>query len=508
MKQPLVCMTLTGKTLSENAETVKRYSRYIDMVEIRADYLDEEECLHVKRFPDMINIPCVLTIRRRIDGGLFTSGESSRTMLFARALAFAAKSRKKNFAYVDFEDDFYVPSLQDAALAFGIKVIRSFHDMNNPVLNIKAQCAAMRKTGYEIPKIAFMPKTLSDVTNLFREAETMTDSDHILLAMGPLGLPTRILASKLNSYLTFVSPKETLQNTSNIGHIDPVTLSTVYQFSQINEDTEIFGVTGWPLTKTRSPEIHNAGYAHQNMNKVFIPLRSQTIEDALLFAEQVGVKGFAVTVPFKEQVIGFLSDIDEETKKIGACNTIKRTDDGWIGRNTDAGGFRQSLEEFLGVKKLRRKKVAIIGAGGAARAIAYVIKAMGAKACIFNRTVAHAKKLADVYGFKYAPLEPRSLDILENFSDIIIQTTTVGMNATEKSNEHNDPIYFYRFRGDEKIFDIIYTPEITPVMARAKEAGCAICNGMKMLEYQGHRQFKFFTGADYSVSSDINTGNV
>lgn len=501
MKRPLICLTLTGKTLAENAAILSRYRNYVDIAELRADYLDEDECLSIRKFPSMVNVPCVLTIRRKIDGGQFESGEINRTLLFGRALAFAADSSDKNFAYVDFEEDFHVPSLQDAALAFGIKIIRSFHDMKNPVYNIKQRCDAMRKTGFEIPKIAFMPHTLSDVTNLFYQAEHMTEYDHILCAMGPLGTPSRILAHKLNSYLTYISPVETQSNMMQIGHLDPVTLNDVYHFKNLNKDTEIFGVVGWPLLKTRSPEIHNAGYDAHNMNRIFIPVRSETIDDALAFANQVGIRGFAVTVPFKEKVIPHLAEIDEETSEIGACNTIMRYNSGWIGRNTDAGGFRQSLEEFLGIKKLRGKKVAIIGAGGAARAIAYVIKQMGGKACIFNRTVAHAKKLAEQYGFKYAMLEPRSLDMLESYSDIIIQTTSVGLNATESSNETNDPIYFYRFRGTEKVMDIIYTPEITPIMVRAKEAGCTICNGLKMLQYQGHRQFKFFTGSDYEVAS-------
>lgn len=500
MKRPLICLTLTGKTLAENASTLNRYKNYVDLAELRADYLEEDECLSIRKFPSMISVPCVLTIRRKIDGGVFTSGEINRTLLFSRALAFAADGNGKNFAYVDFEEDFHVPSLQDAALAYGIKIIRSYHDMNNPVYNIRQRCDAMRKTGYEIPKIAFMPHTLSDVANLFYQADQMTDYDKILCAMGPLGTPSRILAYKLNSFLTYVSPEETQANTQQIGHLDPVKLNTVYNFKKLNDETEIFGVLGWPLVKTRSPEIHNAGYKEHNMNRVFIPVRSESVEEALSFALQIGIKGYAVTVPFKEKVFSSLAETDEATREIGACNTVFRHNSGWAGRNTDIGGFRQALEEFLGAKKLNRKKVAIIGAGGAARAVAYAIKQMGGKACILNRTVSHAKKLADQYGFKYASLDPRSSDILESYSDIIIQTTSVGMNATRSSDESTDPIYFYHFRGTEKVFDIIYTPEITPIMARAKEAGCDVCNGLAMLEYQGHRQFKIFTGVDYMKS--------
>ena len=160
MNQPLICMTLTGKTLEEDLKLVKRYEKHIELVELRVDYLDEDEQLIVRRFPSMIRLPCILTIRRDIDGGLFNGGEFARTNLFGRALAFANQDRAKNFAYVDFEEDFNIPSIQDAALAFGVKIIRSYHNMKEPVYNLKELCDRMRKTGYEIPKIAFKPRKL------------------------------------------------------------------------------------------------------------------------------------------------------------------------------------------------------------------------------------------------------------------------------------------------------------------------------------------------------------
>ena len=137
MSQPLVCMTLTGTTLEENIALVKKYEKFIDLVELRVDYLNEDEQLYVRRFPSLIHQPCILTIRRDIDGGRFTSGEFSRTNLFARALAFANQDRAKNFAYVDFEDDYHIPSIQDAALAFDVKIIRSYYALHNPIYKIK-----------------------------------------------------------------------------------------------------------------------------------------------------------------------------------------------------------------------------------------------------------------------------------------------------------------------------------------------------------------------------------
>ncbi len=497
MNQPLICMTLTGKSLEENVRLVKKYDKHIDIVELRVDYLNEEEQLYARRFPALVRQPCILTIRRDVDGGQFSGGEFSRTNLFGRALAFADPDKRKNFAYVDFEEDYQIPSIQDAAMAFGVKIIRSYHDMSDAVTNLRERSDAMRKTGYEIPKIAFMPKSLSDVANLFNEGSLMTNYDHILVAMGAEGLPSRILASLTNSYLTYVSPQEFLGNTNGIGHIDPLLLNELYNFRNINNETQLFGITGWPLQKTSSPVLHNNGYRNLGLNAVYLPIRSTLVSEALNFAEQIGMKGLSVTIPFKESVLYYLSEQTPEVIQIGACNTVVRKNNKWIGYNTDEYGFRRALEEFLGGQKLRRQKVALIGAGGAAKAAAYVLKQMGAKVCIFNRTMDHAQQLAEKYGFAYCLLDPNCVETLDEYSNLIIQTTSVGMNADGISNKDNDPIYFYNFRGNELLFDMIYTPAITPVMKRASLAGCRNCNGYKMLEYQAYMQFKLFTGYDY-----------
>ena len=497
MSQPLICMTVTGTTLAEDVELVKKYEKYIDIVELRADYLNEDEQLQARKFPAMISHPCILTIRRDIDGGKYNSGEFSRTNLFARALAFADQNKSKNFAYVDFEEDYEIPSIQEAAQAFGIRIIRSCHNMNGTVLNLKERCDKMRKTGLEIPKIAFKPDNLSDVVNMFKQGSEI-DYEHIFCAMGPQGFPSRVLSAFSNSYLTFVSPQEVIANTTTIGHIDPVTLNNVYNFKAINKGTRIFGITGWPLLKTSSPEIHNSGYKKQNLNAVYIPIRTPEIVQAISFADKMGVGGLSVTIPHKEDVIPYLAEQSQEVVQIGACNTIVRGVNGWSGYNTDAPGFKRALEEFLGDYKIKRKKVAVIGAGGAAKAIIYALKQMGARVCIFNRTISTARAIAEKYGFEYCALDPENVDILDEYSNLIVQTTSVGM-TTDKPVEHDDPIWFYDFNGNEMLFDIVYKPEITPVMKRASIAGCKVCNGYKMLEYQAYEQYKLFTGKDYQL---------
>ena len=499
LQRPLICLCLTAKTLEEDAELANRYSHYIDLVELRVDFLDEDERLNVREFPAMIDLPCILTIRRVSDGGQYQEGEASRTMLFARALAFAETDARKNFAYVDFEEDFHVPSLQDAALAFGTRIIRSFHDMKNPVKNLKERLNAMRTTGFEIPKIACMPHSLADVTEFFKEARQLSGTEQILCAMGPMGFPTRILAGTMHSYLTYTTAKELLDkmvvgNGLGIGHVDPKTLNDIYHFRQLEKETVLFGITGYPLKVTSSPKMHNKKFEMNGMNAVFIPFPAQTAQDAFTFAKTLNVKGFSVTIPHKEDIMALLDEVDADVQKIGACNTVVNDHGVWKGYNTDAPGFSKALLEFTGLKNLKGKKVAIIGAGGASRAIAFAIHQLGAKACVFNRTISRARTVAERFGFAYATLGAESLEKLHEYSEIIVQTTSKGMGSDEKPNQDNDPLYFYDFDGTELLYDIVYVPEVTPVMAHAQEAGCKVCNGLTMLQYQGDEQFALYKG--------------
>ncbi len=489
-----ICLVLTAPTLKEDLALVELYRPWIDLVELRVDCLTQDERLHFRRFPEAANIPCILTIRRNTDGGKFLEGEGSRIALMARGLAFADTDRRKNFAYVDLEEDLQVPSIEEAARAFGTRIIRSVHNMTEPETRIKERVQKLRRTNDEIAKIAFMPRSLSDVTNLFREAKHCTGMEYILIAMGPFGLPSRVLAPVLGSLITFASAEETTRNAQNsLGQLDPVTLNEIYHIRSITEKTSIYGVTGNPLAATSSPLIHNKGYLKQKIDAVYLPIKAETIEESLAFAEETGIKGLSVTFPFKESVLPWLDQISAQTGEIGACNTILRHENVWHGYNTDAPGFSRALQEFLGKETLSGMKVSIIGAGGAGRAVANAVKELGAKACVFNRTTDKARELAHKYNFKWASLDAASRPMLESWSDIIIQTTNVGMSP----DTDGDPLDFYSFSGREAVYDIIYHPEKTKMLKRAEKAGCRICNGYSMLKNQAWLQYKLFTGEEY-----------
>ena len=488
---PKICLVLTENTIDKNIQLIERYRPWIDIVELRADFLDPQELLHIRTFPNIAHIPVILTVRRLLDGGQFRGGEGSRITLFARGLAFADTDPLNNFAYLDLESDVQAPSLEEAAQAFNIGIIRSVHSIKTPIKDIAAKIREIRRTDEEIVKIAYKADSLADVTALFKQAPQF-NGQNILIAMGKYGIPSRILAAKLGSPLMYTMPREyIIQHHLEQEFIDPITLNELYHFRTINDKTSIYGVVGTDTTRSLSPAIHNSGFARKNINAVYIPISAADSQEAIAFADCTGIAGLSVTYPFKFDIIPFLDSIGPASTACGAVNTVLFDGSKRRGFNTDIDGFSRALQEFLKVRSLRFKHVAIIGTGGAAHAIANAVHLLHGKACVFGRSAEKAKQLAERYNFRWAVLDLASVHILKKYSDIIIQATSVGMHEGE------DPLEFYSFSGAEKVFDVIYTPEKTALLKRAEAAGCDICNGYDMLRYQAYKQFELFTGGSY-----------
>jgi 3-dehydroquinate dehydratase/shikimate dehydrogenase len=281
------------------------------------------------------------------------------------------------------------------------------------------------------------------------------------------------------------------------GQLDPKKLSCLYQFHKIKADTKIFAVTGYPLKTPLSPQFFNTVFGVEQIDAVHIPIPSDSIKSGLHLAEEINLCGFSVLVPYKEQAFSCVNNVSKEAASIGACSIIVRNAEaGWTGHNTDALSFSASLLAFLGRNNFRRLKITIIGAGGSARAIASEVYRMKGKALILNRTVARARALAELYNFAWAGLDSRGANMMEKYSDLIIQASSVGSS----SNINADPIDFYKFSGREIVMDIIYMPEKTICLERAERAGCRILGGKEMLLRQLRHHYTYFTGKEFPPS--------
>ncbi|MDR1929247.1 MAG: shikimate dehydrogenase [Treponema sp.] len=487
-----ICLCLTGETLAGNLEVLDKYRKYVDVAELRVDFLDPDERFFIRSFPEQAGLPVILTIRRTIDGGRFNNGEGSRVTLLSRGLAFAEEDRRKNFAYVDLEEDLDVPGLEEAARTFGTRIIRSFHDLKG-VNNITERIRSLRRVGDEIVKAAVMPQSLEDVQKVYRAAKENGDMEKILLCMGPFGYSTRILADYMGSYLSYTTPRGENMPSAAPGQMDPRELVELYRFREINARTKIVGIVGFPLKTTYSPLIFNTVFSHEKIDAVYVPFPASRLEHFLSLAEELKAAGVSVTIPYKEAVIPYLGSSSETVKAVGACNTIVFDGTAWNGYNTDTYGFSESLLTFIGRRHLRGLKITVLGAGGAARAAAAEIYRLKGNCLILNRSAPRARELALPYQFKWGGLDAQGLDIMEKYSDIIVQTTPVGTFP----NVDDDPLESYHFKGREMVMDMIYNPEKTAFLRRAEAAGCAVLNGFDMLIRQAKHQFQFFFRRDF-----------
>ncbi len=267
---------------------------------------------------------------------------------------------------------------------------------------------------------------------------------------------------------------------------------------KIDGRTKVCALIGDPVEHTLSPLIHNSFSESEGVDAVYTAFRVKKgeVREALEGAFALGIQGFNVTVPHKEAVMPYLSDIDPAAYEIGAVNTLVRGENGYKGYNTDALGIMREIKE-LGID-IKGKRAIMLGAGGAANAVLHALYSLGMTgAFILNRSVEKAeKKFGDDKRNVILPLE-KSGDIPgKNY--FCVQCTSVGLEPDVDSSPIEDPSFFKKISS---AVDIIYKPYETKCMKLVRENGGQAENGLKMLIYQAAESFKLFHGVDLSEES-------
>jgi 3-dehydroquinate dehydratase/shikimate dehydrogenase len=490
----MLCLTLTGSTLVEDRAQVAKNRKWISVAELRLDYLSPSEQEEASVFPSMVDVPVILTFRRVSDGGLCTIGERQRLQILYNAA-------KGDFAYIDLEDDLKKSDLKVKVSPSGekidfeaylrmrsIRIIRSYHDFEKVPADIYGRISRLAAKG-DIPKIAVTPKSMIDVISLFKvQQELQGIHEKIIIGMGEFGICTRILYRRCGSMLTFCTDGSGSESPAP-GLLDARTMSELYHSDRLDERTHVYGIIGNPIAQTSSPRIHNPGFDAIHYNAVYVPFLVDSVRAFFKLAEMLHIHGFSVTVPHKRDVQPYLGRITREVKQIGACNTVTRIQNMWKGTNTDYYGFLVPIADRIAEKSIRNALV--IGAGGASRAVIWALHNHGIKVTVINRSLDHAKAIAQETMSAY--------DVLENCSrysgkmDLVVQTTNVGMAPLEEM----DPVPGLRFTGKEMVYELIYHPAETVFLKRAIAAGCTVVRGKDMLMEQGKLQFEAFTGYHY-----------
>jgi 3-dehydroquinate dehydratase/shikimate dehydrogenase len=278
------------------------------------------------------------------------------------------------------------------------------------------------------------------------------------------------------------------------GQLDPEMLKEIYRWGEMDPYFALYGFIGnSSVVGSFSPGIHNRGFSAAHIQAICVPLPIDDLKHFFTLTDTLNLRGFSVTAPFKEKILPYLTEHSPAVEAVGACNTVVRTTRGWVGYNTDYSGFERDVLRFLNLRTLKGIKACVVGAGGAACAVTYALKTLGAKVCVINRTMAKAKELAGRYGFLWSGFNERAVELLSRYNDLIVQTTSVGMEG----GPQGDPLEFYEFDGNESVYETIYRPSETSLLARAREAGCRVSNGLGMLYEQTKEQFELFTGHTY-----------
>jgi shikimate dehydrogenase len=251
--------------------------------------------------------------------------------------------------------------------------------------------------------------------------------------------------------------------------------------------SDFVGILGWPVQYSLSPVIHNAAFRALGLDWVYLlwPVPPEDLAAAVAGLKTLGAAGANVTMPHKESVATHLDDLSGDARTAGAVNTIQRTGSGLVGHNTDIDGFRQLLVNDAGFHP-GGKRVLILGAGGAARAVVVALGELDASDIkIAGRSEERARGVASLGSVDVLSWDDASAAASE--ADLIVNATPLGM-------EGENPLPSVRWRAEQCVVDLVYSPPVTPLIAAARRAGADAWGGLGMLVNQAAASFRIWTG--------------
>ncbi len=501
MNDGKVCISVCAETADEFVEKIKIAAELADVVEIRFDCLSksapEDLFSELKKLRDSYGGKLLATFRPRSQGGKSNLTDGQRKN-------FWNNSGVSEFVdWADLEED--IPADDGDELfgkAFGT-IIKSHHNFTESPEDIIETYKKLSTNGDHISKIAVQAESITDSLPVWRLLKTSDSKDRriIPIAMGEAGKWTRILGLAHGSPLTYSSLEE--GNETAPGQISARDLLEVYRVKELDEQTEIYGIIGNPVSHSLSPYIHNAAFKEKDLSAVYIPLEVSNLDEFIkrmvrLETREIdwNLRGFSVTAPHKEAIMKHLDLIDEAAGDIGAVNTVKMIDGRLCGYNTDADGFIEPLRKTFG--DLKNAEVGLIGSGGAARACVYALRKDGANVTIFARNEEKGTALANEFEVNFSMLAQNETDF--SGLDILVNASPLG---TLGPLETLSPVTADQVSNLQLAYDLVYNPFETFFLREAKCKGVKTISGFEMLIAQATRQFEIWTGS--KVSKEIIT---
>jgi len=493
----------------------------VDMVEWRVDALlqtsiegglDPENALsRVMRVVRESPSPCIVTCRAESEGGAYAGDDGLLLDLLQRL---AAADHPPRFVDLEFETWRASPSLQSAARPAGCEppfgLILSLHDFDGRPSDLLRRLADMRAAPAEILKIAWRARSLRDNLEIFELLRTR-DRPIIALGMGEFGLMSRVLAPKFGGFLTFASLRD--ETATAPGQPTIRDLLDVYRFRSIGASTRLFGVIGSPVSHSMSPALHNLGFERAGVDGVYLPLpvppeweHFKATLGALADDPALDFAGASVTIPHKEHLVRFAEErseegwiVDDLSRVCGAANTIARTAHGWSVSNTDGPAIVDCLLDGM-AGDVRGRRVAVLGAGGAAAAGAAALMRAGAAVTVYNRSQDRVDSLVarlrtSSWG-EVGEIDSRAwAQRVEAPVDAVVNCTPLGMRAGPAPDESPlDAAALERLAPGTVVMDTVYNPPETSLLREAKGRGLTVVDGVSMFVRQAAAQFQIWIG--------------
>lgn len=437
----------------------------VDGIELRLDLFERVDLESIRIFLRNTPYAVLLTVRKEASGGKYLKSESEREMLIERLLGLEP-------AFFDLEYDMNPHFLQEAIKRYPkTKFILSYHNFQETPSDLEGIYRAMRKYAAFSYKIAAMVHSTNDALKMLLFVK---NRPHLsVVCMGEKGEFARVLGPVVGSRITYASLNS--KEKTAPGQLSVSELTDLYHYPSLNEKTAIYGLIGDPVEKSVGHLYHNRLFRKRGINAVYVKMgvKPEELSEFIPLATCLGVKGLSITMPLKEKILPFLDEVEPAIQQVGAVNTLLFKEGKIRGTSSDGQGALDALEKKGSV---RGKKVVLLGAGGAARAIAFEAKRRGADVLILNRTLQRAKEAAADLKCQAGAIDEMPLEY-----DILINCLPNLM-----------PIELEAIKPKTVAMDITYSPKETAFLKAACLRECQIVYGEEMFVNQAAEQTAFW----------------
>jgi 3-dehydroquinate dehydratase/shikimate dehydrogenase len=473
-----IAVSLTEETTGALAARMAALSTQADLFEVRADFVRDLDLPTLRR---AATVPLLITCRPEGEGGRWPDADPlGRRALLRQAV-------EMGFELVDVEARAGFDEIVEAKAGRGL--VLSWHDFDRTPADLDRIYEGMAARRPDVVKIAVFARSVADLGRLLAFASRRASAPGprlVALAMGPLGVASRVLGGRYGAPFTFASPENGCEAAP--GQLPAQALADVYRVRSIGPATRVYGLLGSDVLRSLSPAIQNRAFAATGTDAVYVPLQAESMSAFVAALPSLGLSGFSVTRPYKGEVLPHLDSVTPHAAEAGSVNTVVSQEGRLVGLSTDGDGVLVPLRQRTDPAG---REVVVVGAGGAARAAAFALVRAGARVTVLARRMEQAAEVASATGCASA-----GLDCLPGLAwDVLINATPLGSGAFPGRS----PVPIEALHRGSIVFDMVYEPRETELLAAAKARGCATIDGVEMLVAQAVGQFEAWTGKEAPV---------